>query len=165
MVDLLPAGQTKELIRMLCRASVVVALGLGFLLLPLVGCGGSSGNRVSGKVTFKGQPVPAGKVMIAPDVAKGNSGETGYADIKDGAYDTSAEGGKGAVKGAVVISINGFDPTPPPGAGPDVTSTQLFNNYQKPVDLPDGASVQDIDVPAEAANAPVETGERTVVSP
>ena len=145
---------------MLSRAGVVVAVSLGYVLLPLlVGCGGSSGNRVSGKVTFKGQPVPAGKVYIAPDTAKGNSGQTGYADIKDGAYDTSATGGQGAVKGAVMFSVDGFDPTPPAGAGPDVTSTQLFTNYQKSVDLPAGSSVQDIDVPAEAANQRPAQGE------
>lgn len=145
------------------RLLVVVVVGL----LPFaVGCGGSSGNRVSGKVTFKGQPVPAGKVYIAPDLAKGNSGQTGHADIKDGAYDTSASGGQGAVTGAVVISVQGFDPNPPPGAGPDVSSTVLFNNYQKSVELPAGASVQDIDVPAEAANAPAATqSERALVSP
>jgi hypothetical protein len=151
---------------MLCRRRFVVAVSLSFILLSLVGCGGSSGNRVSGKVTFKGQPVPAGKVYIAPDIAKGNSGQTGHADIKDGAYDTSAPGGEGAVAGAVVISISGFDPTPPPGAGPDVTSTQLFTNYQRSVELPAGSSVQDIDVPAEAANtAATPQSEQTIIQP
>jgi len=147
------------------RLAVWVLVGVGSLSVA-IGCGGSSGNRVSGKVNYKGQPVPAGKVYIAPDTAKGNSGQTGYADIKDGAYDTSLPGGQGAVKGAVVFSVEGFDPTPPPGAGPDVTSTQLFTNYQKPVELPAGASVQDIDVPAEAANAPVgPQRESTIVQP
>jgi hypothetical protein len=149
---------------MMSRSRLVIVVLVGWLPFA-VGCGGGSGNRVSGKVTFKGQPVPAGKVYIAPDTAKGNSGETGYADIKDGAYDTSATGGHGAVTGAVVISISGFDPTPPPGADPDVSSTVLFTNYQKPVELSAGASVQDIDVPAEAANAPVAQPERTVIQP
>jgi hypothetical protein len=120
-----------------------------------IGCGGSTGHRVSGKVTFKGQPVPAGKVYIAPDISQGNSGPTGHADIKDGTYDTSSAGGQGAVAGAVVITVEGFDPQPPPGAEPDVSSTILFSAYRKPVELPAGASVQDIDVPADAVNAPV----------
>ncbi len=144
-------------------AGFVLALVIS---LPFaLGCGGSSGNRVSGKVTFKGQPVPAGKIYIAPDVAKGNSGQTGHADIKDGAYDTSSSGGQGAVSGAVVITVEGFDPNPPPGAEPDVSSTVLFSGYKKPVELPSGASVQDIDVPADAVNAPVAQPGPTLVDP
>jgi hypothetical protein len=120
-----------------------------------IGCGsGDSGGRVSGKVTFKGQPVPAGKVFIKPDGAKGNSGQAGYANITNGTYDTSAAGGQGAVAGAVIIEVEGIDPNPPPGADPDVTTTLLFSGYTKAVELPAGASVQDIDVPAEAANGP-----------
>src|SRR5262245_36151442 len=139
---------------MLLRTSSAIVVLLLCTALPMaIGCGGSTGNRVSGKVTFKGQPVPAGKVYIAPDSAKGNSGQTGHADIKAGSYDTSA-GGQGAVSGAVVITVEGFDPNPPPGAEPDVTSTVLFTGYRKPVELPSGASVQDIDVPADAVNAP-----------
>ena len=149
------------------RARVVVRLALGgVLFLGLAsGCGGSTGNRVSGKVTFKGQPVPAGKIYFTPDASKGNSGATGYADIKDGAYDTSATEGQGAPAGAVIISVEGFDPNPPPGAEPDVTMTKLFAGYQKPVDLPAGASVQDIDVPAEAANEPAQPAERQIIQP
>lgn len=147
------------------RVVVLVVLGWVVLLGPAGGCGGGSGNRVSGKVTFKGQPVPAGKVYFAPDTSKGNSGATGYADIKDGAYDTSATEGQGAPTGAVIISVDGFDPTPPPGADPEVTMTKLFTGYQKAVELPAGGSVQDIDVPAEAANQPAQSGERAIVSP
>ena len=152
---------------MSARARVVVLVVLGWvvLLASAGGCGGSSGNRVSGKVTFKGQPVPAGKIYFSPDTAKGNSGGTGYADIKDGAYDTSATEGQGAPTGAVIISVEGFDPKPPPGAEPDVTMTKLFAGYQKPVDLPAGASVQDIEVPAEAGNIPAPQSERAVIQP
>jgi hypothetical protein len=150
---------------MLLRASsAIVAIFLCTALPMAIGCGGSTGNRVSGKVTFKGQPVPAGKVYIAPDSAKGNSGQTGHADIKDGAYDTAA-GGQGAVSGAVVITVEGFDPNPPPGAEPDVTSTVLFTGYRKPVELPSGASVQDIDVPADAVNSPAAPARPMIVDP
>jgi hypothetical protein len=151
---------------MMSRSRLVRVAVVGLGLLPFAaGCGGSSGNRVSGKVTFKGQPVPAGKVYIAPDTAKGNSGQTGYADIKDGAYDTSSAGGQGAVSGAVVITVEGFDPTPPPGADPDVTSSVLFAHYQKSVELPAGASVQDIDVPADAPKVAAPQPERRLVEP
>jgi hypothetical protein len=139
-----------------------VAVCLAALAL---GCGGSDGGgRVSGKVTFKGQPVPSGKVYILPDSSQNNQGQTGFADIKDGHYDTSAEGGQGAVSGAVIIAVEGIDPNPPPGAEPDVSATVLFPRYEKKVELPAGASVQDIDVPAEAAN-PAQPTQQPIVIP
>ena len=144
--------------------ATVCSLGLLLLACFLVGCGGAQGNRVTGKITFKGQPVPAGKVYISPDSSQGNSGATGYADIKDGTYDTSAAGGRGAVSGPVVISIEGMDPNPPPGAEPDVTVSVLFAHYEMKADLPEGEAVQDIDVPAEAANPPVQQ-ERMIIEP
>jgi hypothetical protein len=129
----------------------------------VTGCGSETGGRVSGKVTFNGQPVPAGKVYIRPDTSKGNSGPTGYADIKDGAYDTSAPGGKGAVAGAVIIAVEGLDPNPPANAGPDVTTTVLFPNYELPAEIDAGGTVKDIDVPPEAANVPQQSESSVIV--
>ena len=72
------------------------------LLVTLsVGCGKDEGNRVSGMITFNGQPVPAGKIYFTPDTSKGNSGPTGYADITNGRYDTASEAGKGIFHGAI----------------------------------------------------------------
>ena len=130
-----------------------LVLPLAILLAALVGCG-ETGTHVSGKVTFKGQPVPQGRVYIVPDSTSGNSGAPGYADIKNGTYDTAAEGGKAATPGAVVLRVDGYDPTPPPNAGPEVTSTRLFTGYEQKTDLPESASVKDIEVPAEAAKLP-----------
>jgi hypothetical protein len=143
----------------LFRAALVVLGGLA------VGCGGDGNHRLSGKVTFKGQPVPAGKVYIMPDGAKGNTGPAGYANIKDGLYDTAAIGGKGTKGGPVKIAVEGIDPTPPAGAGPDVTSTVLFARYETTADLPDADSTKDIDVPAEAANGPPPRPENAGVVP
>lgn len=141
------------------RAGAVAALVCGFAL----GCGGDGTHRVSGTVTFKGQPVPVGKIYFTPDGAKGNSGPSGYADIKDGRYDTAAAGGRGAIAGAVVISVEGFDP----GAKPDTVDKSdtsgevlikvLFPRYEVPAELPASASTKDIDVPASAAK-PKKTG-------
>jgi hypothetical protein len=122
-----------------------------------LGCGGDGTNRVSGKVTFKGQPVPAGKIYFMPDGSKGNTGPTGYADIKDGVYDTSSPGGRGAPAGAVIIAIEGIDPSGPPAkADPsgEVTTRVLFPRYETAADLPASSSTKDIDVPAEAARGP-----------
>jgi hypothetical protein len=120
----------------------------------LVGCGGDEGNRVSGNITFQGKPVPAGKIYFIPDSSKGNEGATGWADIRDGKYDTATEGGSGAVSGPMIVAIEGIDPNPPPGAAEDVTTTVLFPRYETTADLPDGDSTKDIDVPAEAAQGP-----------
>ena len=131
-----------------------------------VGCGrAEKGYPVSGKVTFKGQAVPAGKVYILPDGSKGNSGAAGFADIKNGAYDTSAPGGRGAAPGAVIIAVEGIDPNRPPNADPDVTTTVLFARYEMKAELPQSASVQNIDVPAEAANGPPQPEESPGVVP
>jgi len=151
------------------RRSRLAALLAGSTLVVLgclaMGCGGDSGGHVSGKVTFKGQPVPAGKVYISPDASKGNSGQTGYANITNGSYNTAAAGGQAPPTGAVVIAVEGIDPNPPPGADPDVTTTVLFARYEKKVELPASASVQDIEVPPEAANLPPQVPENTVVVP
>ncbi|HEX5106382.1 MAG TPA: hypothetical protein VFV87_21330 [Pirellulaceae bacterium] len=127
-----------------------------------VGCGdgGPKLNRVSGKITFKGAPVPAGTVYIRPDTAQGNSGPAGIAYIKDGVYDTSSSGGKGSVSGPVVMSVDGLDPTPPPNAGPDVTVTSLFSSYETKAEIKAPETVHDIDVPPEAAQVP-SSGETT----
>jgi hypothetical protein len=122
-----------------------------------LGCGGDGTNRISGKVTFMGQPVPAGKIYFMPDGSKGNTGPTGYADIKNGIYDTSSAGGRGAPAGAVIIAIEGIDPSGPPAkADPsgEVTTRVLFPRYETTADLPASSSTKDIDVPAEAARGP-----------
>jgi hypothetical protein len=122
-----------------------------------LGCGGDGTYRVSGQITFQGKPVPAGKIYFMPDGSKGNTGPTGYANIKDGYYDTSASGGKGAAPGPMVIAIEGIDPSgPPPKADPsgEVTAKVLFPRYETTAELPKSGSTKDIDVPADAAKGP-----------
>src|SRR5690349_15492401 len=82
--------------------------------LTLAGCGGVNTVHVSGKVTFQGKPVPAGKIYFIPDGTKGNTGTTGYADIKNGEYNTASTGGGGVSPGAVKVKIDGFDPSAQP---------------------------------------------------
>ena len=131
--------------------------------LLLFGCGGEKIYRVSGKITFKGQPVPAGKIYFMPDGSKGNTGPTGYADIKNGEYDTSSTGGRGAPSGAVIIAVEGTDPSSPPDKpkkGEEVSAEStvklLFARYETTADLPSSSSTKDIEVPAEAAKGPIQ---------
>lgn len=119
-------------------------------LLGVLGCKKApSRHDVSGKVTFKGQPVPRGQVIFSPDLAKGNDGPQGYAEIEDGFYDTS-KGDKGSPAGPVVVRIEGFDG--------QVTEDRpygkaLFVDYRVNLDLPRESSQKDFDVPASAAES------------
>lgn len=143
--------------------SLLVNLLPAVLCCGVFGCGSSDGTvRVSGKVTFKGTPVPAGKIYFMPDGSKGNAGPTGFADIKNGEYDTSATGGRNPTSGPVIIAIEGLDPSAPPDkpkkgetVSEEATAKLLFARYETTADLPKSASTKDIDVPAEASKGPV----------
>lgn len=120
----------------------VVACGL------IVGCGGGDSNRaaVSGKVTFKGKPVPEGKIYFSPDTDKKNTGPQGFADIRDGVYDTSRSG-KGAPSGPVVVQIEGYDGNP---VGDFALGKPLFLDYRITDELPTSSTTKNYDVPASA---------------
>ncbi len=150
------------------RLTILRFLPVLLLASSLFGCGGSKGNRVSGKVTFAGKPVPAGKIYFMPDGSKNNSGATGYAEINDGAYDTSATGGQGVTIGAMIVAIEGFDPAT---AGKkekgdtsgEETTKSLFPRYETTVELPGSATTKDFDVPADAVKGPKKTGPKVIV--
>jgi hypothetical protein len=142
------------MVRRPVRALLVVLPGLVCCCL-VVGCGKSTYN-ISGKVTFKGQPIPAGTIYFIPDTKKGNEGPSGWATIKDGSYDTSAEGGKGMIGGPMIVAIEGIDTTA--GAktdksGVEIHGKALFPKYEMSVDLPKEKTTKDFDVPADAAKS------------
>jgi hypothetical protein len=137
------------------------------LLLPVLlcalcaGCGGSNTYRVSGKVTFQGKPVPAGKIYFIPDGSKGNTGPTGWADIKNGEYDTGSTGGSNAPPGPVIIAVEGLDPSAPPDkpkkgeeVSEEATVKLLFPRYETPFEVPKEKTTKDIEVPGDAAKGP-----------
>ena len=105
-------------------------------------------GQVSGKVTFKGKPVPAGYVSFLPDSTGGNLGPVKVAQITDGVYDTSKGSDPGVSPGPTLVRIAGFDGRPLKGFA---QGKQIFNPYQTRASLPDGTSVQDFTVPASAA--------------
>ena len=125
---------------------VYVALVGG--LMALVGaCGNPSGRYdLSGTVTFDGKPVPAGLVVINPDMQKKNDGPQGMAEIKAGQFDTRTSA-KGAPSGAVVLVVDGFDGVPLPD---QPLGKALFIGHRVPLDLPKAATKHDIDVPKSA---------------
>ncbi len=113
----------------------LVALG------TMLGCGDTEPKRVrvSGKASFDGKPIVYGDVVITPDGAKKNNGPQGFANIRDGQFDTSAAGGKGYGGGPAVLRITGFDKQ-----GGKLLCEQEFQ-----VELPKSDSTHDIDVPAK----------------
>lgn len=130
----------------------------GLCAVSLSGCGGgNAGYHVSGVVNFDGKPIPAGKIYFTPDSAKKNVGATGFATIKNGAYNTSSSDGKPQLGGPMIVKIEGFDPS---AKGPqitgdtsgEVTIKSLFPAYETTADLPKANAKQNFDVPAEAAN-------------
>ena len=109
------------------------------------GGGGLKLAQLSGQVTFKGQPVPAGYISFQSDAG----GPVKVAQIKDGHYDTAQERDPGVVPGSVKIRIAGYDgkkvPYYPQGK-------QIFNPFELRETITEGATTKDFDVPASAAN-------------
>ena len=104
--------------------------------------------KLSGNVTFKGQPVPAGYVMFTPDVASGALGQVRVFQIVDGKYDSDAATPPGMTAGKCMVRVAGFDGKPLPTFG---QGKQIFN----PVDLaaftmPADETTKDFEVPASA---------------
>ena len=108
---------------------------------------GTTRYSLKGTASFKGKPVPGGRVMLAPDGTQGNRGPAAYAQIIDGRFMT--EKGKGHVGGPHLVEIQGFDTTagtePPPS---------MFPVYETVVDLPKADSIMDFEVPTPAARQP-----------
>jgi hypothetical protein len=127
-------------------ASLVVLLVVG-----LLGCGDSGipRYRVSGAVTFNGQPVPAGEVVFQPDASQGNKGPGSVALIKSGRYETAS--GKGVIGGPYVIRIAGFNGVP---VGDSSVGTSLFPPYQTSINLAKKDATQDFAVPARSKAGP-----------
>ena len=122
---------------------------VGLLLVGSVGCGGNSGygEPLRGKVTFDGQPIPRGDVILEPNSAKGNSGPGTIGQITDGRYATP--GGKGIVGGEYTVTIRGYDGKVDPSteAAANSPGKALFPAYQTEVNIPTDGTEVDFEVP------------------
>src|SRR5437868_12824277 len=88
----------------------VISRCLILFMIVFAGCSSQpKPAQLSGKVTFKGQPVPAGFLSFTPDPVNGNKGAIRVLQIKDGAYDSSKETPPGINPGAYFVRISGFD--------------------------------------------------------
>lgn len=119
------------------------------LLLPAAGCGGGSGygEPLQGKVTYDGQPIPTGDVILEPNSAKGNSGPGTIGKITDGRYETPA--GKGIVGGEYSVTIRGYDGKEDPNteAAANSPGNALFPAYHTEVTIPADGSEVDFEIP------------------
>jgi hypothetical protein len=93
---------------------ISVGLAVVTTLFAMVGCGPGNGltmGRVSGLVTYKGQPVEMGEVLFLPDSEKGNSGVPSMGPItKDGTYTMSTQdAGDGVIAGYHKVGIRALD--------------------------------------------------------
>lgn len=110
-------------------------VGLTLGLACVAGCGDAIvRTQVSGAVIYDGQAVPVGRIYFNPDASKQNDGPQGYADIKDGRYDTRLSG-KAPVPGALLVRVEGFDGQPEEGR----PIGQALFIYETALDLAKGA--------------------------
>jgi hypothetical protein len=117
------------------------------LLAVAVGCSSKQTAQLSGKVTFKGQPVPAGWISFTPDVAAGGRGQVKVFQIKDGMYDSSKEEQPGIDSGTYLIKIAGFDGKRIPFFG---QGKQIFNPVDDTFIVPPGTTTKDFVIPESA---------------
>jgi len=116
----------------------------GLLTLVLCGCAERGPQRfeLSGKVTYAGKPVPAGRILLTPDREAKNEGPRGVANIENGRFETLPD--KGTVGGPHVVMIVGGDGKP---VGGTPYGAALFPPYRVTVDIPKSAATMDFDVP------------------
>jgi hypothetical protein len=119
------------------------------VMLALAGCGDGGPKRYhyAGKITYKGQPVPAGIIWFDPDLAAGTDGPQGFAEIKEGRFDTSQPGGLGAVGGKIILRVYGHDGIPAPELA---MGKPIFSGVMISQDLP-LADTQNLDIDVSAA--------------
>lgn len=123
-----------------CRAFLWLLAAVLF-----AGCGsGDEHVHLTGTVTYKGQPIPAGTLTFSPDTAQGNSGHGSMAVIRDGKYTTRER--LGLVGGPHIVRIEGYDGI---AHGDNLDGKALFRPYEMSFDLPQESGVFDFEVPAK----------------
>lgn len=116
----------------------------------LVGCGPPAGPktyRLTGTVTYKGEPVPVGNVSLSPDSAQGNQGPGATTGIQNGKFETAPD--QGHIGGHYILYVNGYDGVPVESGegGMDPAGKPLFSAYQTKVELPAADHEIKIEVP------------------
>ncbi len=128
-----------------------VAVTACLLLAFLAGCGRKKGlTEISGTVTYKNAPVPAGMISIEPDPSRDNHGPQCAAGIADGVFRSRYN--FGSVSGPVVIRVDGYTGVP---EGESFGGRPLFPSYEFTAEIPEAAShTLDVVVPDEKVAGP-----------
>ena len=116
--------------------------------LTALGCGPAGPDRIdiTGTVTFRGKPVPAGNIVFDPDAKRGNDGPGAFAHIKQGRFDTR-DAGKGPVAGAFHANITGMDGIP----GPEMPQGHvIFAQWTTDIDVDRTKTEFNFEVPTSA---------------
>jgi hypothetical protein len=104
----------------LLRVGTIFALvGSLVTLFAIAGCSPAGPTRytLSGDVTYDGQPVNSGVILLEPDTSRGNSGPGAVATIDGGHYRTAP--GRGTVGGPHIARITA-------GTGVDVSELSPY---------------------------------------
>jgi len=130
------------------RQDFAIIIGLVLCLQFVEGCDSRERRyRLSGTVTYNNAPVPAGYIVLEPEVAKGNSGGPGRARINDGKYDTRVYDSVGTIGGPHVVHIVGFDKkVTGSGVSEVALPKSLFHDFTVSEDLPKRDSRMDFHI-------------------
>jgi hypothetical protein len=117
------------------------------LLVFCVGCSKQPAQtEISGTVTFKGKPIPAGDVGFTPDVGVAGAQVQMYM-VKDGKYNSADTPGSGLRPGKYTVRIAGYDGKQIPMY---FSGKQIFNAVQEEIVITEGTMTKDFVVPDSA---------------
>jgi len=124
------------------KRAVLAIIFSALAVLP-AGCGWDGhGHELRGRVTYGGQPVPAGRILFEPDANQGNDGPGTVADISQGQFRTRP--GKGVTGGSYRVTVFGTDGT----TATETHDNSLFPPFRTTIDLPADQTVYNFEIPA-----------------
>lgn len=120
---------------------------LGLFLLVGCGPGKPALTEISGTVTFKGKPIPAGDVSFTPDASIAG-GQLRMYMVKEGKFNSEDTPENGLLPGKYKVRINGYDGVQIPMY---FSGKQIFNAIEQTMDIePGGKITKDFVVPDTA---------------
>ncbi len=134
--------------RVTCLTQRVILASVMMITASMLwGCGDRMPRYpLSGAVTFGGQPVPFGRLILIPDESQGAKARRSVVIFKDGHYETPPD--QYVLGGKYTVEIDGFSRSNESGDNDDVDDPRLFPVWSASVDLPPTGGSHDFDVPA-----------------
>ena len=117
----------------------MIRLSFLVLLVGLIGCGPGKPalTEISGTVTFKGSPIPAGDVSFSPDVSI-SGGQIRMYMVKDGKFNSEDTPESGLLPGKYKVRINGYDGVQVPNF---FSGKQIFNAIEQEMVIEPGPKI------------------------